>query len=337
MSAESMRAVLVDEFGPPDHLHVSERPVPEPGEGEVSIDVAYAGVGFVDTLLRSGAFPLSTPFVPGIEVTGRIRAVGAGVDGFPEGQLVAALLNDFGRAERAGGYAQVAIAHHTMTAHVPEEADLPAVTAVISNGVAAWLALHELARLQTSDRVLVLGASRGIGATTSRIAALHPAAQIIGVVSHDPERAPTQCTDVAIGAELGDRLTELTADGNVDVVIDPVGGPLRRSAFERLAPFGRHIIVGNASGEDPPLSGDTAWIQTRSLAGLNVGAIAHLQPSRVRDALAAIVALVARGSLQEPAAAIEPLENAASVHQAIEDRTAPPKTLLSLSESKTNV
>jgi len=329
MSAESMRAVVVDEFGSPDHLHVSERPVPEPGEGEVSVDVAYAGMGFVDTLLRSGAFPLSTPFVPGIEVTGRIRAVGAAVGGFQEGQLVAALLNDFGRA---GGYAQVAIAHNTMTAHVPEETDLPAVTAVISNGVAAWLALHELARLQTSDRVLVLGASRGIGATTSRIAALHPAAQIIGVVSHDPERAPAQCTDVAIAAELGDRLNELTADGNVDVVIDPVGGPLRQSAFERLAPFGRHIVVGNASGEDPPLSGDTAWIETRSLAGLNVGGIAHLRPSQVRDALAAIIALVARGSLQEPAAAIEPLENAASVHRAIEDRTAPPKTLLSLSQ-----
>ncbi len=67
------------------------------------------------------------------------------------------------------------------------------------------------------------------------------------------------------------------------------------------------------------------------MAGLNVGGIAHLRPSRVRDALAAIIALVARGSLQEPAAAIEPVENAASVHRAIEDRTAPSKTLLSLS------
>jgi len=288
-------------------------------------------VGFVDTLLRSGAFPLSTPFVPGIEVTGRVRAVGADVDGFQAGQLVAALLNDFGRAERAGGYAQVAIAHHTMTAPVPEETDLAAITAVISNGVAAWLALHELARLHTSDRVLVLGASRGIGATTSRIAALHPAAQVIGVVSHDPNRAPGQCTDVVIAAELGDRLNDLTADGNVDVVIDPVGGDLRQFAFERLAPFGRHVVVGNASGEDPPLSGDMAWTETRILAGLSVGGIAHLRPGGVHDALAAVVALVARGALKEPAPAIEPLESAASVHQAIEERTAPPKALLSLS------
>ncbi len=332
MSAGMMRAVVVDEFGPADHLHVSERPVPEPGTGEVSVEVAYAGVGFVDTLLRSGAFPLSRPFVPGIEVTGRIRAVGPGVDGFQEGQLVAALLNDFGRTERAGGYAQVAIAHHAMTALVPEQADLAAVTAVISNGVAAWLALHKLARLKTRDRVLVLGASRGIGATTSRIAALHPAAQVIGVVSHDPDRAPAQCTDVVIADELGDRLGDLTADGNVDVVIDPVGGQLRQDAFARLAPFGRHIVVGNASGEDPHFSGDAAWLETRILSGLNVGGTAHLRPVLVRDALAAVVALVARGSLQEPAPAIEPLENAASVHRAIEDRTAPPKALLSPSD-----
>jgi NADPH2:quinone reductase len=73
----------------------------------VSVDVAYAGVGFVDTLFRAGVFPLPLPFVPGIEVAGRVREVGAGVTGLAAGQPVAALLNDFGRGSRAGGYAQI--------------------------------------------------------------------------------------------------------------------------------------------------------------------------------------------------------------------------------------
>jgi NADPH2:quinone reductase len=68
-------------------------------------------VGFVDTLFRRGEFALPTPFTPGLEVTGRVRALGAGVTGFTAGQPVAALLNDFGRGPRAGGYAEVAVAH----------------------------------------------------------------------------------------------------------------------------------------------------------------------------------------------------------------------------------
>ena len=201
-----------------------------------------------------------------------------------------------------------------MTAVVPEDADLAAVTAVIANGVAGWLALHRLARLQPRDRVLVLGASRGIGATTCRMAALFPAAQVIGVVSGDVGR-------------------EVTGDGTVDVVIDPVGGSMREVALARLAPFGRHILVGNASGADAPFSGDECWLQTRLIAGLNVGGIAHVGPDAVGEALAAVVALVARGALQEPAPAIESLEDAAAVHHASENRTAPGKTLLAVAGS----
>jgi NADPH2:quinone reductase len=115
---------------------------------------------------------MPTPLVPGIEVTGQVRAVGPGVDGFRPGQLVGALLNDCGRGGRAGGYAEVAVAHRTMAASVPDGTDLTDATAVISNRVAAWMALHELARLSARDRALVLGASGGLGGTAARLAAL---------------------------------------------------------------------------------------------------------------------------------------------------------------------
>jgi NADPH2:quinone reductase len=330
VSDSRMRAAVTEQFGPPQSLRVAELPLPEPQQDEVSIDVDYAGVGFVDTLLRAGAFPLSTPMVPGIEVTGRIRAVGPGVRQFVVGQRVAALLNDFGRCDRAGGYAEVAVAHHTMASAVPEGVDLARVAAVISNGVAAWMALREVARLSPRDRVLVLGASGGLGATTARIAALQPAAQVIGVVGHDPDRAPRECTDVIVADELDEQLDRLAPDGKVDVVIDPVGGPQRVTAYEHLAPFGRLVVLGDASGDDRHLSADDAWLGTRVIAGLSVGGIAHLRPVAIADALAAIINLVARGVLNEPPPALEPLQNAAAVHTALESRTAPAKTVLSL-------
>lgn len=114
------------------------------------------------------------------------------------------------------------------------------------------------------------------------------------------------------------------------MIIDPVGGPQRTAAFGHLAPFGRHIVLGNASGDDQPFSGDQAWLGSRIVAGLSVGGVAHLRPAAITSALTAVITLVARGVLTEPPPAVEPLEHAAAVHQAIADRRAPAKTVLSV-------
>jgi NADPH:quinone reductase len=327
-----MRAVMVAEPGPAEVLRLVDVPAPEPGEGELSIDVEFAGVGFVDTLFRRGDFALPLPFAPGIEVTGRVRALGAGVTGFVLGEPVAAMLNDFGRGPRAGGYAEVAVAHATMATPVPPGDDLATVTAVLINGVTGWLALHDLARLRSGEDVLVLGAGGGLGGTTSRLAALHPARRVIGVVGSAARRAraAAECTDVVVAADLATAVSELTGGRGVDVVIDPVGGAQRTLAFEHLAPFGRLVVLGNASGDDPPLSGDAAWHGSRLLSGLSLGSVAHLIPAQVAGALAAVVQLVHRGVLREPAPAVLPLERAAEVHRALEGRSAPAKTVLAV-------
>ncbi|WP_084216409.1 quinone oxidoreductase family protein [Pseudonocardia spinosispora] len=327
-----MRAVVVTTPGSTDSLELVELAIPAPGPGELTIDVEYAGVGFVDTLFRSGALALPTPFTPGIEVTGRVREVGPDVTGFEPRQLVAALLNDFGRGMRAGGYAEVATAHSTMAAVLPEGADLARIAGAAINGVTAWIALHDLARLGVHDDVLVLGASGGLGGITGRLAAIRPAHRVIGVIgrptAHVSEAATW--TDVVLAAELDTAVDELTGGRGVDVVIDPVGGDQRTIAFAKLAPFGRHIVLGNASGHDPALSGDAAWHGTRLLQGLSLGAVAHLVPQQVGAALSAVVDLIHRGVLVEPAPSVLPLERVAEVHQALEDRTAPAKTVLAL-------
>ncbi|MGB6162820.1 MAG: zinc-binding dehydrogenase [Pseudonocardiaceae bacterium] len=330
-----MRAVVVDEPGGPEVLQVVDVPAPSPDEGELSIDVDFAGVGFVDTLFRAGAFGLAWPFIPGIEVTGRVRELGAGVEGFRVGQPIAALLNDFGRGSRAGGYAEVAVARTGMVTTVPEGADLARAAAVLVNGVTGWIALHHLARLQTSDDVVVLGASGGLGGTASRLAAIHPARRVIGVAGSDTKRRfiPAECTDVICGSQLSTALTKITDGRGVDVVIDPVGGQLRAEAYERLAPFGRLIVLVNASGQDQALSSDAAWHGTRHLAGLSLGGIAHLVPAQISAAASTVVGLVHRGVLHEPAPTLLPLNRVSETHRALQDRCAPPKTVLAIHDN----
>jgi NADPH2:quinone reductase len=326
-----MRAVAVRRPGPVDSLETVELPEPSPGPGELTVEVAYVGVGFVDTLFRSGAFDLPTPLTPGIEVTGHVREVGAGVVGFEPGQPVAALLNDFGRGMRAGGYAEVAVAHAAMTNGLPAGADLARTAAVLVNGVTAGLALRDLARLDVGDDVLVLGAGGGLGGITGRLAAVRPARRVIAVVGSTGRRlSDATWTDVVHGADLETAVRELTDGRSVDVVIDPVGGELRTRASAQLAPFGRLVALGNASGEDTAIAGDSVWQGTRQVLGLSPGGVAHLVPERVGAALSALVDLVHRGALGEPAPAVLPLDRVAEVHQALEERTAPAKTVLAV-------
>jgi NADPH2:quinone reductase len=327
-----MRAAVVTAPGPAESLKVADVPDPRPAAGELSIDVEFAGVGFVDTLFRAGTFALPTPFVPGIEVAGRVREVGAGVIGFVVGQPVGALLNDFGRGPRAGGYAEIAIAHASMTVSLPADADLASAAGVLVNGVTGWMALHDLARLQVNDDVLVLGASGGLGNIVSRLAAARPARRVIGVVGSEARRASAaqECTDVIVGADLVTAVAELTDGRGVDVVVDPVGGELRVQAFEQLAPLGRLLVLGNASGQDPALSGDATWLGTRQLIGLSLGAVAHLVPDQVQLAASAVVGLTHRGLLREPPPSVAPLNDVVDVHRALENRSAPPKTVLAI-------
>jgi NADPH:quinone reductase len=125
---------------------------------------------------------------------------------------------------------------------------------------------------------------------------------------------------------------ELTRGRGMDVVIDPVGGELRTRAHELLAPFGRHVVLGTASGQDRSISADAAFLHTRQVLGFSLGGVAHLVPEKVGEALVAVVALAHRGILGEPAPMIVPLEQVGEVHRALEERVAPAKTVLAVHE-----
>lgn len=148
-----MHAVEFHEFGGPDVLHATEVPVPEPAHGEVTVDVAYAGVNFADVLARAHGYRVpALPFRPGLEISGRIRAVGPGVEGLRPGQEVAALTSH-------SGYAEVAVAPAATVFALPEgislrtAATLPTVLPTVQGLV------HEVGRLRAGETVLVQSAA----------------------------------------------------------------------------------------------------------------------------------------------------------------------------------
>jgi NADPH2:quinone reductase len=329
--ADEMRAISITTPGEPEVLQLVEMPEPTPGPGEVTIDVAYAGVGLVDTLFRRGAFSLPMPLTPGIEVSGRVRSVGDGVDNLAPGDPVAALLNDFVNLPGGGGYAEVARARAALTIRLEEDLDLAGAASVLVNGTTAWLAVGEVARVQVGEDVLVLGATGGLGSLIGQCAQKTGAGRVIAAVGASSKReaaARFGYTDVLLTDQLAEGLEGITGGRGVDAAFDPVGGDARRVAFEHLAPLGRLVILGNASGSDVDFAGDRLWLETKAVMGLNVGGIAPLIPDRVAQAARDMLAWAARGELDVTPAAVLPLSEAAEAHRMLETRRVTGKLVL---------
>jgi NADPH2:quinone reductase len=321
-----MRAVSVPAFGDADVLTVTDMPVPRPGPGEVSVDVAAAAVGLVDVLFRRGDLAEITtlPYVPGIEVAGRVRALGPDVDDLEVGQGVVTLSRPAG-----GGYAEVALAAReaTVPLALPDGRELGAVAAVatVPNVVAALAALRDAARLRPEDRVLVLGATGGLASVFPGVARALGVARVVGVVS-DPARVEAARAlgydDVVLTGDLTDAVERY------DVVVDPVGGEQRQRGLDLLAPLGRMLVVGNASGAADHLVGaNQLWLANAGVVGLNVGGLLAAEPHRAAELVGLAVDLVAQGRFSIPTTVL-PLEQAAQAHRLLEDRAVTGKVVL---------
>lgn len=318
-----MKAIIIRAFGGTERLTFENLSVPSPATGEITIDVAFAGVGFVDTLVRSGAFPfVSLPVTPGIEVAGFVREIGAGVTGFSPGQRVAALLTDFTNGGM-GGYAAVTRTKAALTVALEEEDDMACAAATIVNGATAFMAMDGM--LPGAD-VVVSGASGGLGQNLIAAAAHAEAASIVAVASNR-ERTETLQRLGATTVVTPPAFSETAL--SFDAAFDSVGGPLRLKLLERLRPGGRMILLGNASGEDTALSGDEVWLRSIRVEGLTTGGISPTSPNRVASAARKAIANARRNP---PAFAVLDFEQAAQAHQMLEARQGPGKFVLRIRE-----
>lgn len=316
--ANSMKAVSIPEFGAAEVLRLGDVPVPEPGPGEVSIDVAYAGANFAEILYRQGVVDVALPFVPGIEVSGRIRALGAGVGGFQVGEPVAALT-----IVDSGGYAEVVTANAALVAPLGE-AGFEVGAALPSNSTTAFLVLERVARLAHGESVLVHAAAGGVGSQLGQVARLLGAGRVVGTVGSAAKIPAAK----AFGYDEVVLRDEVDGTGEFDVVVDMVGGPSRRASLDRLAPMGRLVVMGNASGaEDVGIPANELWFTNKTVSGFNLAAFSAVAPGEVGRALRRAVQAVADGELRVEVEALG-LDQAVDAHRRIESGSTTGKLVL---------
>jgi NADPH2:quinone reductase len=315
-----VRAVGFDVNGGPEVLRTVELPVPAPGPGEVLLRVAYAGVNYGEVQHRLGDFgPARGVTVPGLEVSGEITALGPGVTGLAVGDPVAAYLPE------GGGYAEYAVALADFA--------FPLDGISLRDGGGAGLALTTAygvlsgaARLAAGDTVLIHAAAGGVGSAAAQIARALGAAAVYGTVGSPAKAAYAKrfgYDAVHLRASFADNVPE------VDVILDPIGGPTRLASLGRLSPFGRLAVYGEAAREpDLTLPVRPFWKHNRSLTGYDIGDLGRRSPALVRGHALAALSLLASGTISLDIAAELPLASAPQAHDALQSGRSTGKTLL---------
>ncbi|MFE1230432.1 zinc-binding alcohol dehydrogenase family protein [Streptomyces sp. NPDC058745] len=300
-----MKAVVLDTD---NRFTLTSLDEPVPAAGEVAVRVEYAGIQWGDVLVRGGYFPVPRPFVPGFEAAGRVVAVGEGVDPARVGQLVTALTS-------SGAYAETVVAPAVLALPV---GDLDTRTAAAFGwaGPTAWDLIHTVTRVRPGETVLVHAALGGVGSLAAQFASAAGAGRIVGVVG-DPDQA-----DYA--AKLGyDRLVsrhgfpETLGDERFDVILDPVGGPVRAAGLDRLAPHGRLVVYGAMGGAASVLiDADDLLAQGRSVLTYNSHLLSRTAPERLAASAVEALRLLSDGRARIDVAAVyEPADLDAAVQR----------------------
>ncbi|MEV0221493.1 zinc-binding dehydrogenase [Streptomyces sp. NPDC050704] len=325
-----MRAVEFQEYGGPEVLKVVRADIPEPEPGQVTIDAAYAGVNFADLKARAEGYRVeSLPFVPGLEVSGRIRAVGHDVEGLRPGQAVAALTN-------GGAYAEVVVAEAATVFPLPRGVDLRTAATLPTVLPTAHALLHEVGRLRAGESVLVHGAAGGIGTVAGQLARAAGAGAVYGVVSAAAKAGYALkygYDEVFTTDSFPSEVRRATGGRGVDLVLDPVGGDTLRRSLDTLAVFGRLVSFGNASGAEPWRVGQPElYVEGRSVAGFSILALARSAPEALRSLTERAFRTVTDGTVELPVTAEFPLSEASAAHRLMGGRTSTGKLLLRMAD-----
>ena len=240
------RAWFVDRYGGPERLLLRERLEPVAGPGEVLVKTAAIGLNFADLFVRAGVYPRTPkpPFVPGMEISGTIEAVGDGVSDLRPGERVVAV-------PLFGGHAEKVAVPAAWVFPLPDGVDLVEAAAMPVVFLTAWYALAR-AEVGSGERVVVTAAAGGVGTALLQLIALR-GARALALAGSESKLA--LCRELhAVDAGLYSSADGLLAghfDGRADVVVDAIGGRLFRRLWRRLDRGGRYVLYGFAAASAP--------------------------------------------------------------------------------------
>jgi NADPH2:quinone reductase len=318
--------MIVRALDGPAALERVDLPDPEPGAGDVLVDVRACGCNFGDLLITEGKYQLKPepPFSPGSEVCGVVRGVGAGVSGIAPGQRVFAVL-------RWGGYASAVVAPAPLVVEIPA-----AMTFVqgAAFGVAyqtAHLALVDRARLQPGETLVVHGAAGGVGLAAVEVGAALGARVIATARGAEKlDLARQHGADVACDSDddWPEAVRTATGGAGADVIYDPIGGDTFDRSTRVLAFGGRLLVIGFASGTIPSMKMNRVLLKNIAVVGLNWGAYRDEHPELLAAATRELFALHAAGRIRPLVSSTLPLVEAARALAELAARRTTGKVIL---------
>ena len=314
----TMRAIQMTEFGGPEVLKLTELATPRPGPGEVLVRVTRAGLNFADTHTRTNSYvrKATLPLVPGGEVAG-VRD--------DTGERVVALVG-------SGGYAEFALAPTDRVFPIPDGLDDGTALAMIVQGTTAWHLYRTAARVSAGESVVVHSAAGGVGSLAVQLGRPLGAGRVIATASSEEKRALAieLGADAAIDASpegLTERLIEANDGDEPDVVFDMAGGAVFDSSYAALAPFGRIVVCGIATGEPNEVRTGSLLRHSRAVIGFYLFHCLD-RPGMFAQALEDLFARVANGELQAIVGHTYKLEQAAQAQIDLRARRTTGKLLL---------
>ena len=323
-----MKGILVEKFGGPEVLAYRDLDDPQPKANQVLIRVHSAGVNFADVKSRIGAYHIKQPlpFISGLDVAGTIEAVGPKVKKLKAGQRVVAF-------PQGGSYCELAVANEGLVFPIPDSIKDDTAAAFPLVAGTSYAMLSRIAGLQASEGVLLHSAAGGVGTTALQIAKHLGARPIIATVGSDIKKKLLE----ELGADAVvnyrsenyvEKTLALTDGRGVDAILNPLAGEILERDLGCLAPFGRLICFGNASGQ--PASIPTSQLQgsCRSVLGFSFGTLRRKRPQEVPGIMQAVIALLAEGKIRMILGKQFPLAKAAEAHRYIESRKSTGKILL---------
>jgi NADPH2:quinone reductase len=311
-----VKAIQIDEFGGPEVLQYRDVDDPQPGEGEVVVEVARSGVNFADTHATRNDYlaEQQLPLIPGAEVSGRT----------PDGKRVAALLG-------GGGYAEKVVVPEQMLIPVPDGVDDDQAAALLLQGLTAMALVRRCARVEAGETLVVEAAAGGTGSLSVQLGKM-AGARVIGLASSEEKRALVErlgadATVDSRAEDLKGAILEANDGQRVDAVLQMSGGGAFDAELSALAPLGRMVVFGIASREQRDVSTGALLRGSKAVIGFW---LVHLLMRReeVAPMIGELLGAVAAGELEVSVGEVYPLSEAARAHEDLIARRTAGKLLL---------
>ena len=320
-----MKAVRIHAFGGPEVMQYEEVPTPTPGAGQVLVKLAASGLNFIDVYQRTGLYPNDLPYGLGLEGSGTVAAVGAGVSGLREGDPVA-------YTGVPGSYAEYVLAPADRLVRMPDGLDVKVGAAAMLQGMTAHYLAYTTYPLKAGDTCLIHAAAGGVGLILVQMAK-QCGARVIGTVSTEEKAALAReaGADEMILYTQQDFETEvkrLTDGKGVQVIYDSVAKDTFDKGLNCLAPLGYMVLYGQSSGPIPPF--DPAILNAKGSLFLTRPSLFHYIADRasLEKRAGDVLGWIASGALKLRMEHTFALSDVAQAHRSLEGRKTTGKVLL---------